>query len=152
MKNLLSLKPYFKALGFAALSWGFLQISVAKAEDLQRGPLSKSDFAVNCTSREGRMSFEVDYSSYTIKFTNIEFFGQANILKNKAMGAEFPRAKTGFKIHFTYSWYYDANYDIEFDQSVDKLVKKGNVSTALVSGDDDDGASFNEVRFTCKTI
>lgn len=132
------------------LSLGLLfAVNFAQAGLTDNGDVVQDKTALACQGEAGRLELVVNQSANTISFSNVQALGGAQILKDVPMGMTYAATKAGAEIHFEYNWYYTAQYDLTFDQGVGAL-KAGDKVNLSLSGDDDDGAFFNDVKFICE--
>ena len=124
---------YLLSLLVAPLSWG-------------TGKLNLS-----CSNQDGKMEFSINHETSTITFTNIDYFSQANILKNEPFGATI-KYQNSIDIKFNYHWYYTASYHLVIKKPITELAPNAINVPLILNGDDSDGAIFNNVKFDCTVL
>ena len=98
------------------------------------------------------MAFTLNWATKTILFSDIEVFGQAQILKDTPIGATAKFNNHNVKIKFTYDWYYTATYEIIINRPITELNSNTTNVPVTLNGDDSDGAVFNNVKFNCSVL
>lgn len=132
------MKKLLLILGLTLISFSAFSKENAKMELLE----------LECNGNLGKLDVTVNKSANTILVSDAEAFGFAQILVNVPMGMKIEYGEDFQKIHFEYNWYFNAEYDLTLHSSPVDL-KKGSKLSATLSGDDYDGAFFDEEKFEC---
>jgi len=106
---------------------------------------------ISCSNQDGKMEFVINHVTSTITFTNIDYFAQANILKNEPFGATI-NYQNNIDIKFNYHWYYTASYHLVIKKPITELTPNSVNIPLILNGDDSDGAIFNNVKFDCAVL
>ena len=136
---------------FLVITFGSLANAFANLDN--NGHITMDIYQFNCQSNANgqvkHLVFDLNFTTRIINFSNIEAFSGADILANTAFGLTTFDTESNLKIGFDYNWYYTASYSLDFNNALNKLTK-GSTTELTLSGDDDDGATFNDVSFSCK--
>lgn len=108
-------------------------------------------YSFKCSDqKEGVFQFHISIERKVIVFSNINYFGGANILKDTPFGISIEDQSK--KFNFSYEWYYTAEFQINFiDQSIYNY-KKGDIAKAAISFDDGDGSSIDKDELLCMRV
>lgn len=107
---------------------------------------------VNPQEARNTMAFVVNWNTKTLTFRDIQAFGQAQILKDEAFPIDREvLAQDPKQIAIQYDWHFTAQYELKFERPLRGLYgqPKGLKVGMLFSGDDSDGAFFNDIPYTC---
>jgi hypothetical protein len=108
----------------------------------EQGDVVQDILSLECKGETGSLAFDLNYSTKTVTFTNIQAFRRANILKDTAFGVHIKRTANSTLVNFDYTWHSTASYELS-------LQKQDNKWDLTLNGDDDDGTVFNNKSFSC---
>jgi hypothetical protein len=106
--------------------------------------LQKNQFI--CESEIGKLSFELNLSTFTVEFSDVSAFGRAEIQKNIPFGMKVDFQEQFTEVNFAYNWYFTADYTLKLPAISEWVRGKGNL---ILNGDDGDGIWFRNQIFTC---
>ena len=98
-------------------------------------------------SNKEKFNFDVSTDRKIIVFSNIDYFGNAQILKDSPFGVTINEKMN--TLNFTYDWYYSAVYKLVFTAKSFYQYTKNEIADVELSFDDSDGASADKEKFSC---
>lgn len=98
-------------------------------------------YKIDCENTKGRFALGVSPQTHSLSFSDISYFGYAQILKDTAFGAQISPKK----ISFVYDWYYQAQYSLSFSSPIYNIGEQ----EVSLTFDDSDGASTYDETFRC---
>lgn len=98
-------------------------------------------------SNKEKLSFNISTDTKTIVFSNIDYFGNAQIIKDTPFGATINDKMN--TVEFSYDWYYSADYKLVFTEKPFYYYTKNEIADLELSFDDSDGASVDKEKFSC---
>lgn len=110
------------------------------------GNVVQDSVSVECQGENGALNFTLNTTTNTINFTDTQALGSAEIAVNTPIGMQTDYKDKAMMIHVEYNWYYTAQYDLTLNNYP---AKENSPLKLTLNGDDDDGAFFNNVQFTC---
>ena len=112
---------------------------------------SSGKIDLNCVQKESGKMLTVQLRPRTsvAVFENTDALSGAQMPVREPIG--FILSDDGMQIAVKYDWHYSANYAFGFSKHL-LTIKSGDSIQMTLNGDDDDGSSFSEIKFTCSAV